>query len=146
MTNTAPEAPRIVVGIDGSPASAAALDWAAHQAELTGATVEAVTTWKWPTSYGMAVPLPNDYNPADDAGKVLEGAVAAVRSAHPGLTVTTVATEGPAAPALLEAATGATLLVIGTRGHGELAGMLLGSVSEYCVAHAKCPVVVVRAP
>jgi nucleotide-binding universal stress UspA family protein len=62
-----------------------------------------------------------------------------------GVTVETSVSEGEPAAALVEAPANADLLVVGSRGHGELAGILLGSVSEYCAAHADCPVVVVRA-
>ena len=60
------------------------------------------------------------------------------------MQVTTVVTEGAAAPVLLESAADADLLVVGNRGHGGFAGLLLGSVSQQCTSHAGCPVVVVR--
>jgi nucleotide-binding universal stress UspA family protein len=136
---------RIVVGIDGSDDSKAALEWAAHQAELTGSTLEAVTTWAWPAAFGVAFAyLPADYNPSADAQKVLDDALAPLREAHPDLSIGTVIAEGHAAPVLVEASRGADLLVVGSRGHGEFAGMLLGSVSEHCVTNAHCPVLVFR--
>lgn len=134
---------RIVVGVDGSPASLAALEWAAQQATLTGAPLEVVTTWEWPQSFGWALPLP-DYNPAEDAGRMLDEATQKVRTAHPGLEVRTSVVGGHPAPTLVDASNGASLLVVGSRGHGEFAGMLLGSVSSHCVTNAHCPVVVVR--
>ena len=133
----------IVVGVDGSPASLAALEWAARQGALTGAPVEVVMSWEWPTSFGWALPLP-DYDPAGDAGRILDEATQKVRTAHPNLEVRTSVVEGHPAPSLIEASRGASLLVVGSRGHGEFAGMLLGSVSEHCVTNAHCPVVVVR--
>ncbi len=64
---------RIVVGVDGSESSKDALRWAAHQAELTGASVEAVITWEiTPNSYGVAIPLPSDYDPAAIAKQTLD--------------------------------------------------------------------------
>jgi nucleotide-binding universal stress UspA family protein len=135
---------RIVVGIDGSEPSIRALRWAARQAEQTRAAVEVVMTWEWPTSYGWMLPLPSDYDPAEDARRVLSGAVEAAVADHPSLDISTRVVEGHPAPTLVEVSTGADLLVVGSRGHGEFAGMLLGSVSEHCVAHAECPVVVVR--
>jgi nucleotide-binding universal stress UspA family protein len=135
---------RIVVGVDGSPSSAAALEWAARQAELTGSAIEAITTWEWPSTYGWAIPFSDDYDPASDAHKVLETAVDTLRATHPDLDVRLVVVEGHPAPALVKASRGADLLVVGSRGHGEFAGMLLGSVSEHCVANGACPVLVLR--
>jgi nucleotide-binding universal stress UspA family protein len=144
MTTTPPAAThRIVVGIDGSPSSIAALDWALRQAELTGATLEVLMTWEWPASYGWS-PVPNDYDPAHDAETFLEETLKPVRASHPGLSIRSSVQEGHPAPALVEASRDADLLVVGSRGHGEFAGMLLGSVSEHCVTNAECPVLVLR--
>jgi nucleotide-binding universal stress UspA family protein len=62
---------------------------------------------------------------------------------HPDVEFVPVVVEGHAAPVLVEASTGADLLALGTRGHGAAAGILLGSVSEHCVTHAHCPVLVI---
>jgi nucleotide-binding universal stress UspA family protein len=140
----APGTARIVVGIDGSPPSLDALSWAARQADLTGTTLEVVTTWEWPSSYGWAVPVPSNFDPEDDVRKALESAVAPVRAAHPDLTIDTRLVSGHPAPILVEASKGAELLVVGCRGHGEFVGMLIGSVSEYCATNAHCPVLVHR--
>jgi nucleotide-binding universal stress UspA family protein len=136
---------RIVVGVDGSHGSTAALRWALTQAQLTGATVEAVAAWQSPAligySYGW-VPLPYEGESiATAAENVLAETVAKLAGAPDRIT-TTVA-EGPSAQVLLKAAAGADLLVVGSRGHGAFAGMLLGSVSQHCVQHARCAVVVV---
>lgn len=136
--------PRVVAGVDGSQSSLAALRWAASQADRTGATLHAVAAWAWPGSYGWAMPLPDDFDPAADAGKVLKEAADGLRADHPGLAVVTEVVEGHPAAVLVEASRGADLLVVGGRGHSQLAGMLLGSVSAHCVAHAHCPVVVYR--
>ena len=146
MSSTgAQAAPRIVVGIDGSAGSLAALDWAVRQAESTGSTLEAVTSWEWPSSYGMAFSyVPSNYDPAVDAQKILDDALEPVRRAHPDLTIKPVVVEGHPAPVLVEESRGADLLVVGSRGHGEFAGMLIGSVSEHCVTNAHCPVLVLR--
>jgi nucleotide-binding universal stress UspA family protein len=93
---------------------------------------------------GWGPPLPADYTPENDARRVLDEAVAKVRSTHPGVRVRSTIIRGHPAPALIEASRGADLLVLGSRGHGEFVGMLLGSVSEHCVAHAHCPVLVIR--
>ena len=136
---------RIVVGIDGSDASLDALAWAARQAELTGGTLVALTTWEWPNSLGWAVPIPDNFDPAIDAERGLETAVAGVRAEHPAVAMETRVAEGHPAPVLVEASRGADLLVVGSRGRGAFAGMLLGSVSEHSVNRAHGPVVVHRA-
>jgi nucleotide-binding universal stress UspA family protein len=136
---------RIVVGIDGSASSVAALEWAANQAELTGAALEVMMTWEWPYGYGWS-PVPNDYDPAHDAEKYLADVLTPVRAAHADVSIQATVIEGHPAPLLVKASDGADLLVVGSRGHGEFAGMLLGSVSEHCVSNAHCPVLVVRGP
>jgi nucleotide-binding universal stress UspA family protein len=135
---------RIVVGIDGSEPSLLALRWAARQAELTGAALEAVTSWDWPTSYGWSMPLSSDYDPAGDARGVLDKALEAVRRERPKVEIVETVMEGHAAPCLVETSKGADLLVVGSRGHGQFTGMLLGSVSEHCVTNSHCPVLVFR--
>jgi nucleotide-binding universal stress UspA family protein len=141
----APGAGRIVAGIDGSPSSLDALSWAARQADLTGATLEIIMTWEWPSSYGWAAPVPADYDPEEDVRQALEDAVARVQAQYPGLAVDPRVVSGHPAPILVEASKGADLLVVGSRGHGEFVGMLIGSVSEYCATNAHCPVLVHRA-
>lgn len=130
---------RIVVGVDGSACSKSALAWAAHQAELTGAVVEAVTAWELPATSGLNPQLYLDYPAA--AAKMLTDAIAEVDSraaVHPRVK------PGHAAEVLVEASAGAELLVVGSRGHGGFLGALLGSVSLHCLHHAQCPVVVIR--
>lgn len=144
--STTPLPHRIVVGVDGSPSSTAALAWAARQAALTGSTLEAVTAWEWPTSYGWSAPIPTDYDAADDARRILDDALKVVRDEYPDLVVRPDVVEGHPAPVLTDASRGADLLVVGSRGHGEFVGMLIGSTSGHCVGHARCPVVVVRGP
>lgn len=135
---------RIVVGVDGSPSSMKALRWAIGQAKLTGAEVEAVIAWSYPSSYGLA---PFSEGAADfegDAGKLLIEALAQVSGIAPDVVVEPLVVQGHAADVLVRTAEGADLLVVGSRGHGGFAGMLLGSVSQYCVHHASCPVLVLR--
>ena len=134
----------IVVGVDGSGHAEHALDWALSQAEVTGDQVLAVTCWEYPVNLGWVPPMPVDYRPDEDARTMLDQAVEKARAEHPGVDVHRLVVEGSAAGGLIDAAKGADLLVVGTRGHGGFAGLLLGSVSEHCVAHAPCPVVVVR--
>jgi nucleotide-binding universal stress UspA family protein len=135
---------RIVVGVDGSESSLAALEWALRQAELTGSTLEVITTWEWPTNYGWAYPFPPEYDPQADAQKMLSDALDPLLVAHADVPVESTVVEGHPAPVLLKASEGAELLVVGSRGHGEFAGMLIGSVSEHCTANAHCPVLVLR--
>ena len=135
---------RVVVGVDGSKSSVDALSWAAGQAELTGASLEVITTWQWPTDYGWAMPPVPDWSPGADAQKILDETIERVKQAHPGVTIRGTVVNGHPAPTLVEASSGAALLVVGSRGHGEFAGMLVGSVSEHCIAHAHCPVLVMR--
>ncbi len=135
---------RIVVGYDGSSSSKAALEWAARQASDTGAPLVVVTTWTWPTSYGAPLALPEGFDPAAASQAILDEAAEELKDKHPDLRVRFENPEGPAAPALVTASEGASLLVVGSRGHGEFVGMLLGSVSEHCVTHATCPVLVFR--
>ncbi|HUZ10289.1 MAG TPA: universal stress protein [Acidimicrobiales bacterium] len=136
-------APRIVVGIDGSAPSLGALRWAARQAELTGSTLEVLMTWDWPMAFGWT-PMISDYDPEGAVREVLEGAVAETERDHPGIGISTRVVRGHPAQWLVEASKGADLLVVGSRGHGEFVGMLLGSVSEHCVSNGHCPVLVYR--
>jgi nucleotide-binding universal stress UspA family protein len=134
---------RIVVGIDGSAASIEALAWAGRQAHLTQATLELSMTWDWPTTYGWA-PLPEGYDPSEGMPEILAKAAGDLRAKYPDIEITTRLAQGHPAPLLVEASNGADLLVVGSRGHGEFVGMLIGSVSEYCVTNAQCPVLVHR--
>src|SRR5664280_2958259 len=124
---------RIVVGIDGSNASLSALEWAARQAEFTDAALEIVAAWEWPTSFGWSL-IPDGYDPSGDLRSTIEPLVASLRAAHPRIVVTSKIVEGQPAPVLIKESLGAELLVVGSRGHGEFIGMLIGSTSEHCVA------------
>jgi nucleotide-binding universal stress UspA family protein len=134
----------IVVGVDGSEPAAAALRWAARQAALSGCELMVVAAWEFPTSYGWAPPWPADYDPQADAVRMVEHVVGEVLDGDPGCEVVTTAVQGHPALVLTEMSKSASLVVVGSRGHGEFAGMLLGSVSEFLTTHAHCPVVVVR--
>ena len=139
--------PVIVVGIDGSQTSRDAARWALSQAALTGAELRAVSSWRWPN---YLTRLPPGADLAAETGTVLdeviEGVLADSPSTSGSVTITRHVVEGPAGPALLTQSDGASLLVVGARGRAAFPGMLLGSVAEYCVREASCPVVVVRAP
>jgi nucleotide-binding universal stress UspA family protein len=135
---------RIVVGVDGSPASVSALEWADRQASLTGAVVEAVTAWRFPMTYG-GFPVDAGADWPANAQAAQDTAVKEALGDEATALVRRVA-EGHPVRVLLDAAADAELLVVGSRGHGGFAGMLLGSVSEHVVAHAPCAVVVVKTP
>ncbi|MCU0268827.1 MAG: universal stress protein [Acidimicrobiales bacterium] len=140
---------RIVVGVDGSEGARRALRFAAEEARLRGATLEVVMVWQYPTMTTMPV-----YGVLPPAEEMETSARATVRKimADEGLDSTSdpvaveIVAEGPPAKTLSTAATGADLLVVGSRGHGGFTGLLLGSVSHHCVSHATCPVVVVPIP
>lgn len=139
---------RIVVGVDGSPASRAALRWAVDEARRRAATVEAVAAWHVPManltpSLGEFTAVQFEQSADKHLRQVLdeEGLLDATEP-----TVVEVTVEGAPALALCEAAEGADLLVVGSRGLGAFKGMVLGSVSLHCVSHAPCDVVVVRHP
>jgi nucleotide-binding universal stress UspA family protein len=139
---------RVVVGVDFSPLSAVALRWAAEEAALRGDRLEVVHGWQVTTE-----PRPEDAEPgavppleayARAATRRVERFVHDVLGRGPGPDLTVAAVHHPAAAALVRAARGADLLVVGSRGHGSVSALLLGSVSNECVRLAPCPVVVVR--
>ena len=135
-------APRIVVGVDGSPASVDALRWAARQADAIGAAVEAVISWDYPSTSGMEFGS-LDIDWAGNARAALADTLHVALGSGAD-TVTSTVTRGHPVEVLVAAAQGADLLVVGSRGHVALPGRLLGSVSEHVAARAPCPVVVVR--
>ena len=141
---------RIVVGVEGSDGSRAALRWALREASLRKATVEVVTAYVFPNApiYPEVSYVPVE-QPAlvQQITDMQEAAIAAEQE------TTGVGTEvevkrhmlpGPAPGTLVRAAEGADLLVVGSRGRGGFLGLMLGSVSNYVTHHAPCPVVVVR--
>lgn len=135
-------APLIVVGVDGSAASRDAVRWAANQSRLTGGSLRAVSSWRWPN---YLTRLPPGVDPAADTAQTLDEVLDEAADDLAGIEVSRQVVEGPAGPALLTQAEGAELLVVGAKGRAAFPGMLLGSVAEYCVRHGDCPVVVVRA-
>lgn len=139
---TTHERSRIVVGVDGSPESLLALKWAQTMARAMDATITAVTAWHMETVFGSYV-VP-DWNPDEDAQQILKDAVQqAFGDKQPdGFSVECV--RGRPAQVLMEYSKSAQMLIVGSRGHGGFAGMLLGSVSSACAEHASCPVLVVH--
>src|SRR5215475_8492843 len=145
---TREKARRIVVGVDGSPSANAALRWALRQAELTGDAIEAVIVWQFPiigASYGWAgVAVTEGTDLRALAEKTLTQAIDDATSEGSAVTITPRVIEGYPASVLVEESANADLLVAGSRGHGTFADALLGSVSQHCSHHARCPVVIVR--
>lgn len=131
---------RIVVGVDGSESSKQALRWAARLAATDGSRIEAVTAWDYPPSFNAPVDV--DWRPDIDAQTVLTETLDEVFGDDRPEGLEPVVVHGPARTELIEASRGASLLVVGSRGHGGFAGLLLGSVSSACSEHAHCPVLV----
>jgi nucleotide-binding universal stress UspA family protein len=138
----------IVVGIDGSEGSHRALRWAYEEARVHGAKLLVVTAWMVPAPpvappYG-SFPWEGSFDFSETAKEALTTSISEVLGSDPGVEVESEVVEGNAPLVLLEKSATADLLVVGSRGHGAFAGMLLGSVSQHVTAHAKCPVVVIR--
>lgn len=134
----------VVVGVDGSESSRAALAWAATQARLIGAPLVCVSTWEWPATFGAPIGLPTSVDFEADARSELTQCVDKVLGAGGRDDVVELVVEGHAPQVLEDESKAASLIVVGCRGHGEFTGMLLGSVSGYLATHAHCPVVIVR--
>lgn len=145
------EVPRgaVVVGVDGSPASDRAVTWGARQAALEGRPIALVhgasptvaTTWMGAPAFNPATVL----QALEDSGKAqLEAAAAAVHEAEPSVEVYRVYDHRDPRDALLGYTATASMLVVGSRGRGPMASLLLGSVSLAVSQHASCPVIVVR--
>ncbi|TVT28363.1 universal stress protein [Amycolatopsis rhizosphaerae] len=133
----------IVAGVDGSQGSVEALRWAVREARLSGATVRAITAWEVPATFGY-IPSGQGVDWAGEARKALDNAIERATDRDESAPVAGAVVRGHAADVLIEASRTADLLVVGSRGHGSAVGLLLGSVSQHCVQHAECPVVVVR--
>jgi nucleotide-binding universal stress UspA family protein len=142
-----PSSRTIVVGVDGSAHSAGPVAFACERAARTGEEVALMYGWHlgdrpWAELYGP----PDDRTVAHvkDAERLLQDAAATARDGWPDVELRT--EQVPVRPArlLVDAAANASLVVVGDRGHGAFAGMLLGSVSQHVVLHAPCPVAIVR--
>jgi nucleotide-binding universal stress UspA family protein len=137
----------VLVGHDGSECAQEALQWAAGLASRAGYPLHVLRAWKMTTAPQPATLEPGYIPPLEDfetaVREELEAHVAAA-GLDPGMSVTCHVTHGTAARGLIESAARADLLVVGARGLGGFAGLVLGSVSDQCVRHAPCPVTVVR--
>ncbi|MEU1409736.1 universal stress protein [Streptomyces sp. NPDC005728] len=136
--------PRVVVGVDGSQTSYAALRWAVRYAALLGGTVDAVSAWELPGLYGWSGPAVDMDVDEADARERMARELSEVLGAEAAGSVRSLVVEGNPADVLLRAAEGAEILVVGSRGRGGFARALLGSVSQHVTQHAGCPVVIVR--
>ena len=144
---TSNPAAAIVVGVDGSPPSLHALDWAAREAVARHRPLRIVHAFRWPlTNELMGPPAvgPPDAGLQHAAETVLLAAADRARAAAPTLQVSTDLPADVPAAALIDASNGADLLVVGSRGLGGFTGLLLGSVGVQTAAHAACPVIVIR--
>jgi len=152
--------PVVVVGVDGSAGAKEALRWALGEGRLRKSPVRAVHAWTfgyiggsvagypyWGGSLGsytsIGIDLSDLHRAAED---LLERALADVGDEAGDVEIERQVVQGAAAEVLVSAAAPGDLLVVGSRGHGGFAGLLLGSVSQQCVHHAACPVVVVHPP
>jgi len=137
----------VVVGVDGSAAARAALEWAVQDARRRGCRVDAVSAWH--PDYGFVIG-------AESAAVVMSMSPEAMRAAaqagldkavegFEGVEIRRILVEADPRTALIDASKDAELLVVGNRGHGVIVEAILGSVSSHCVHHACCPVVVIRA-
>ncbi|MER0484667.1 universal stress protein [Streptomyces sp. Edi2] len=137
-------ASNVVVGVDGSPSSHAALRWAVQYAELIGGDVVAVAAWAFPWTYGLAAPAVDPTFDRTIAERDLVNRVHQVLGESRAAQVQKRLVKGHPVEVLLSEAEGAEALVVGSRGLGGFRRALLGSVSQQCALHATCPVVIVR--
>lgn len=142
MTAVSQPRPLVVVGIDGSESSKHALRWAARIARAEDARIEVVGTWQWPYAYGWTAAVPMEYSPEQDLEKVLNDVVGEVFDSGRPVDLTVRVLEGDPARVLIELSETALLVVVGSRGRGGFAGLVLGSVSRKVAELAKCPVLI----
>ncbi|KAA9373921.1 universal stress protein [Microbispora cellulosiformans] len=142
---SAPPRGEVVAGIDGSAAYARVLDFAFAEAALRGAGLRVVHAYS-PLEAGRGVgPVPDDFDDEKAQVRMVAEALAGRREPYPDLRVTEEVVRRHPVEALLQASQGADLLVVGSHGHGEFSGLLLGSVTQALLHHATVPVAVVRA-
>lgn len=135
---------RIVAGVDMSEGSRRALRWAVGEAAARGWTVQAVTVWRRVFDYGAEGYWPVDKETEKKAGAGLATVIGEVAGEEPAVKIESLVVEGDPAQRLCELAENAGLLVVGCRGRGGFAGLLLGSVSSKCARHSPRPVAIVH--
>lgn len=143
--NTAKEPATIIVGVDGSDSSIEALRQAEWLAKPLGAQVKALTCWNYPSAYTVPHELGN-FDFEETAQTILDDAVESAFGLDRPRNLTADLVQGPARQILIDASKEAVLLVLGRRGFGGFKGLLMGSVSSACTAHAHCPVMIVHSP
>jgi nucleotide-binding universal stress UspA family protein len=138
----------IIVGIDGTPAADAALDFALEEAKLRKLPLRVVCAWEIPPHEyaGAAVMAAPDFSTmAEQHAEEILAEAARKIGPDAGIHVETASINGHPSKVLCEQAEGAAMVVVGTRGHGGVASAVLGSVSTAVAHHCACPVVIVRA-
>ena len=140
------DAGRIVVGLDGSAMSEAALDYACRRAERTGEIVMAIHGWKvhTPSTDVFSSTARSVTDTLEEKQLLVGESVAGMRGTYPDVVVVSEAIPVGPADALVDASSNASLVVVGSRGRGFFSGLLLGSVSQDVLHRAHCPVAVVR--
>ena len=142
----------LIVALDGSPSSLAALKWAANYAERLSMHINVANAWQYHNTamdfgalaFGSAGYVSGD-DPHEWSKQILKECVEEVfGSEHTDVQLTSI--EGDPSETLISKSEKAELLVMGSRGHSKLVDLILGSVSQKCLAQAKCPVVIVHAP
>ncbi|WP_235492350.1 universal stress protein [Leifsonia sp. Root112D2] len=136
--------PRIVVGMDGSDASLDALRRGITMATALNGSLHAVTVWHYPIMLAGSGALA--WSPEQDAKAISKAAIDAVFGGNPPEWFDATVREGSPAAVLIEESADADMLIVGSRGNGGFVGLLLGSVSSACAAHAHCPVLVIHGP
>jgi nucleotide-binding universal stress UspA family protein len=134
---------RVLVGVDGSAGADRALRWAVQEAASRKMELRVLVAWMYPATGGFVI-IDSYGQFAEGAREILDKAMARVAELEPSVPVKGELWEEPPSQALIEASREADLLVVGSRGLGGFRGLLLGSVSQHCVQHAACPVLVVR--
>jgi nucleotide-binding universal stress UspA family protein len=140
MMDHPPEPAAIVVGIDGSPSSLIALQWAAALAPQLNARIRAVTAWEFQIAFGTFTPVV--WRPDEEAGRICRETVTRAFGVTPPEGLEMIIRQGSPAKVLIEESRRAHLVVLGSRGHGGFEGLLLGSVSATVAEHAKCSVLI----
>ncbi|MET8573207.1 universal stress protein [Streptomyces sp. NPDC005012] len=135
----------IAAGVDGTPESLAALEWAAVEAGRRGAELRVVHAWEPRRVSGAEQESGSTEEQERWVRQGVEDSVRGLSERHPGLAVSTRIHRGEAVDGLLEIADGAEMLVLGSRGRGLLLGFLLGSVGRQVISEARLPVVLIRA-
>jgi nucleotide-binding universal stress UspA family protein len=148
--------PRVVVGVDGSAGARNALELAVQEARLRGAVLHAVHAWRMPLALALPEPTIAGFAPVrvkdldrlaeqlgEEASRLLHDELQTALGDDSGLEVKREVVEANPAEALIDAARGADLLVVGSRGRGGFKGLLLGSVGQHVAHYAPCPVLIV---